>query len=149
MPFTPLQTQGALPAYDLQEFGDTGLLVTGCSFTPRVTIREKEGHLPGATGNDGGYAQILQVQTFKKALDLELSAEIVPNVSGEAVGLANAYPGQAVTCAHFAVDGPTVHGFSRDAAKLLMVKEIKRELGNEAIPSVTVPMTYYPQVAAA
>ena len=148
MPFDPLQTQGTIPGYDLKEFDDTGLLVTGCTFTPRVTIREKEGHLPGASGSSG-YAQIVQVQTVKKALDIELSGEIVPDSNGLATGLAAVYPGQSVTCAQFAASGVTIHGFTRDAAKLLMVKEVTRETSAEGVPTVTVPMSYYPEIAAA
>lgn len=154
MPFDPYQVQGDLPDYDLKEFSDTGLLTTGCTFTPRVNIREKEGHEPGAAGESGAYAQILQVQVHKKALDLELSGEIVPDSNGLANGLANVYPGQAVVCAQFAAasggnDALVVHGFSRDPAKLLMVKEVSRETSNEGIPTVTVPMTYYPAIALA
>lgn len=147
MPFDPLQTQGTLPGYDLKEFDDTGLLVTDCSFTPRVNIKEKEGHSNGATGNNGSYAQIVQVQTYKKALDIELKGEIVPDSNGLAAGLAAVYPGQAVTCAQFAASGVTIHGFSRDASKLLMVKEVKRETSSEKVPVVTVPMSYYPEIA--
>lgn len=152
MPFTPAQRQGALPNYDLQEFGDTALLATDCEFAPRVMIREKEGHKPGASGPTGGFAQILQVQTFKKALDITLDGEIVPDSNGAAVGLANAYPGQAVVCAQFLAEadgGVEVHGFTRDPAKLLMVKDIKRKTNNEKIPTVNAPMSYYPEVAAA
>jgi hypothetical protein len=29
-----------------------------------------------------------------------------------------------------------------------MVKEIKRETSSEAIPSVTIPLSYYPEIAA-
>jgi len=149
MPFTPLQTQGELPNYDLQQFAETGLLVTDCSFTPRVTIKEKEGHLYNATPANVGYGQILQVQVWKKALDLELKGEIVPDADGKAAGLANVYPGQAVTCAQFAaaVTPLNVHGFTRDATKLLMVKEVKRETNAEKVPVVTVPMSYYPEIA--
>lgn len=152
--FDPYQTQGDLPDYDLKEFGDTAILTTDADFTPRVVIKEKEGHVKGASGNNGAYAQILQVQTIKKAMDIDLKAEIVPNAQGLAVGLANAYPGQAVTCAQFAAnDDPAqslvIHGFSRDAAKLLMVKEIKRTTSSEKAPMVTIPMSYYPQIALA
>jgi hypothetical protein len=154
MPFDPYQVQGTLPDYDLKEFADTGILPTGCSYTPRVNIREKEGHLPGAEGASGGYGQILQVQVHKKALDMELSAEIVPDANGVAVGLANVYPGEAVTCAQFAAasgggSALVIHGFSRNAARLLMVKEVKRETSNEKAPAVTVPLSYYPEIAIA
>lgn len=145
MPFDPYQNQGSLPNYDLKEFADSGLLVIDCSLTPRVTIKEKEGHHAG-----GALGQILQVQTWKKALDLELKGEVVCNANGKAEGLANVYPGQAVTCAQFAADADdSVHGFTRDASKLLMVKEVKRELSNEKPPMVTVPMSYYPAIALA
>lgn len=149
MPFTPHQVQGSLPNYDLKEFEETGILATGCTFTPVVNIREKEGHLPGATGEDGGYAQILQVHTTRKKLDIELSGEIVPDQNGRAVGLANVHPGRAVSLANFAADlTEGVHGFVYDAAKLLMVREPSRETSNENIPTVTLAMSYYPEIAA-
>lgn len=144
MPFDPYQNQGTLPNYDLKEFADTGLLVTDVSHSPRVVIKEKEGHTAAALG------QIVQVQVWKKAHDIEIKGEIVPDANGKAVGLGNVYPGQAVTCAQFAADADdSVHGFTRDAAKLLMVKEVKRELNAEKAPVVTVPMSYYPAIAAA
>jgi hypothetical protein len=150
MSFTASQRQGELPDYDLREFDDTAILTTDCEFAPRSVFREKEGNLPGASGATGGYGQILQVQTYKKALDITVSAEIVPDANGNAVGLANAYPGQAVTCAQFsAADDFSVHGFQRDAAKLLMVKDIKRTTNNEKVPVVAIPLTYYPEVLAA
>lgn len=153
MPYHPHTTQGTLPNYDLKEYDDTGVLVKTCSFTPRVVIKEKEGHLVGSTGSSGvtaGYVQILQVQFTQKALDIEIKADIVPDANGKATGLANAYPGQAVTCANFAAGFDfDIHGMGpRDASKLLVVKEIKRETSSEAIPSVTIPMSYYPQIAA-
>lgn len=148
--FTSSQRAGALPDYDLLEFADTAILPSDCEFTPRVVIREKEGNLPGANGPTGGFMQILQVQVFKKALDITLSAEIVPDATGKAVGLANAYPGQAVTCAQFAAGADfDIHGFTRDAAQLLMVKEIKRKTNNEKTPTVDIPMSYYPEIALA
>ena len=139
---------GDLPAYDLKEFDDTAILPSDCEFTPRVVIREKEGNVPGADGPTGGYNQIVQVQVFKKALDITLSAEIVPDANGKAVGLANAYPGQAVTCAQFAAGSNfDIHGFTRDPAQLLMVKEIKRKTSAEKVPTVDIPMSYYPEIA--
>lgn len=147
MPNTAAQRQGTLPAYDLQEFADTAILPTDCEFTPRVVIKEKEGNLPGANGPTGGYNQILQVQVFRKALDIMLNAEIVPDGNGKAVGLANAYPGLAVTCAQFAAAAEfDIHGYTRDAAKLLMVKEIKRKTNSEKVPTVDIPMSYYPEI---
>lgn len=150
MPFDSSQRQGSLPDYDLKEFTDTAILPSDCEFAPRVMIREKEGNVAGSSGPTGGFMQILQVQVFKKALDITLSAQIVPDANGDAVGLANAYPGEAVTCAQFAsTDDFSVHGFTRDAAKLLMVKDIKRKTNNEQTPTVDIPMSYYPQITAA
>lgn len=149
MPFNPSQRFGALPNYDLDEFTDTAILPSDCEFTPRVVVREKEGNVAGASGPTGGFMQILQVQVFQKALDINLTAEIVPDSNGAAVGLAACYPGQAVTCAQFAASGPEVHGFTRDASKLLMVRDVKRKTNNEKAPVVDISMSYYPEVAAA
>ena len=150
MPYSPHTTQGTLPNYDLKEFGDTGLMITGCDITPRAEFKEKPGHAAGATGPNGAYGRILQVQTKVVALDGELKGEIVPDANGKAVGLANAYPGQTMTCAQFAAgDDYDVHGFTRDATKLMLVKEIKRSLTSDKVPEVTIPWTYYPDILAA
>lgn len=148
--FQPHQVQGELPDYDLKEFQETGLLVTDCSFTPKVDFREKLGHAKGAqaSGTNGDFSQPVQVLVRNQGLDIELKGEIVPDAAGKAVGFANVYPGQSTTCVHFAAGGDSIHGYTRDDAKLLMVKEVKRELNNENVPVVTVPMTYYPFIAA-
>jgi hypothetical protein len=146
MPFTPFLSQGTLPNYDLKEFDDTGLLVMGCSFTPRQMIKEKTGHKAGQLG----YNRILQVQFHAQVLDLELKGEIVPDANGLAVGLGNVYSGQSVAIANFSATDATlvIHGYSRDAAKFLAVKEVKRETDPEKAPTVTVPLTYYPDIDA-
>jgi hypothetical protein len=149
MPYQPNVVQGSLPNYDLKEYAETGILATGCTFTPVSNIREKQGHVPGTSGEEGGYAQILQVTVTRQKLDIELSGEIVPDQNGKAVGLANVHPGRAVALANFAASlTEGVMGFTYDAAKLLMVREPSREVGNEAIPTVTLPMSYYPEIAA-
>lgn len=152
MPFAPHQLFGSLASHDLDEYGDTSYVQEGFDFNPRVTIREKSGHVGGETPH---YNAIRQVQVFNVAADMETKGEIIPNAAGKAVGLANVSPGTAITLANFAapadgaVDPETVHGWLRDATKLLMAKEVKRSLTLEKGPAVTVPATYYPLVAAA
>ena len=143
MPF-PL-IYGELPKYDRHEFSETGLLTESVSFTPEQEIKVKKKHAPGNLGLPG------QVQVWRGSLGIELKGAIIPDEGGNAIGLAAVYPGQAVTCFHFAAGtdaAPAIprHGFIRKAEMLLMVEGPKTELGAEE-PAVTVPMRYFDTVS--
>lgn len=152
MPFSPHTVFGALADHDLQEYADTSVVLTAFDFTPREVVREKTGHKAGAPAS---YQQIVQVQVFVTAMDMEVKMEVIPDGNGRAVGLANVTPAEAITLANFAapedgaVNPETVHGFLRDPAKLLMAKGIKRTLSQEKGPEVSMSPTYYPMVALA
>ncbi len=88
----------------------------------------------------------MQVQVYREALDITLTAEPVPTVSGALVGLANAHMGYAATLVHFAQDGLEIHGYTRDNDRLLMVKEVSRTLALENVPVLSLSMSYYPDV---
>ena len=150
MPYDPHTVYGDLADHDLKEYDDTGAVLTGFDFNPRMVIREKAGHIAGTPAS---YQQIRQVQVFVTAADMEAKLEIIPDVSGRAVGLANVQPAEAITFANFAapdpgaVDPETIHGFQRNPARLLMAKEMKRSLSPDKVPEVTLPATYYPMIA--
>lgn len=151
MPYDPHKVYGTLANHDLKEYNDTGVVQTAFDFNPRMVIREKTGHKSGPAS----YQQILQVQVFVTAADMESKMEIIPDQNGRAVGLANVVPAEAIVFANFAapedgaVDPETIHGFLRNPARLLMAKEVKRSLSQEKGPEVTLPATYYPMVALA
>jgi hypothetical protein len=140
MPASPNIKHGALPDYDLDELAETGLFSTGIEFKPRSQTIEKKGHTE--TVKRG----IVQVQVYREALDIDLTAEPVPTVEGLMTGLANAHMGYAATLVHFAEDGLEIHGYTRDNDRLLMVREVTRTLALENIPVLALSMSYYPDV---
>jgi hypothetical protein len=150
MPATPHTSWGVLPDHDLKEYTDTSCVMLSFEFTPRVKVREKTGHVAGTPTH---YEGIKQVQIFQTAADINVKMEIIPNADGEAAGLANAQAGTNITLANFAavdsgaVDPETIHGWTRDPAKLLFVKEVKRMLSPEKAPEVDLSTTYCPLVA--
>lgn len=150
MPFDPHGLFGTLNDTDLKEYDDTGVVMTGFDATTRMTKVEKTGHVAAVTGGTpvpASYRQIVQVQTFVVALDLEAKCEVVPSAAGAAVGLAAVSCGEAITFANFA-DGDTIHGFVCDEEKLLLSGEVKQSRSPEKPTEVTIPASYYPRIAA-
>jgi len=142
-------TQGTLPACDLKEYNDTGVVVLETGFTPRQVIREKTGHIaavvsPAAAAS---YQQIVQVQIFSQALDIDQKMEIIPTAAGARTGLANVASGDSISLANYATSA-VIHGFTRDADKLLMVREPKSTLTADKSPAVEFSASYYPQIDA-
>lgn len=140
MPAAPNIIHGALPDYDLDELAETGLFCPGVEFKPRSQIIEKKGHSAASKRN------IVQIQVYREALDIDLTAEPVPDVNGDLTGIANTNIGAAVTLTHFAAAGLEVHGYSRAADRLLMVREVTRTLSLENVPALKIAMSYYPDV---
>jgi hypothetical protein len=94
------------------------------------------------------YRQILQVQTHIIGVSIEMSIEPVPAADGSSSGLAAIAPGEhAGAIANFQ-SGDNIHGFIRDAAKLLLVGELKHSRSPENPAEITVPLDYYPEIAA-
>lgn len=142
MPFAPVLRTGTLPLYDLNEELETGILVESISFTPMVDVRNKEAHASSAALN-----QIVQRRTTNKGLTLDIKGSIIPDGNGLPQGIAKAYVGEAVTCAHFASSGDQSmarHGYTRDDTKALLVTEIKTDLGNTNPADVTIKLDYLP-----
>lgn len=142
---------GTLPACDLKEYADTGVILTEFSLNPRTKWREKEGHIAAVT-TEGSEMEIqpnmiAQVQGFRQAMDLEAKMEVVPTAAGARTGLANVTPGDAITLANFAATA-NIHGFTRDATKLLMAKDPKSSLSAEKVPMVDLSASYYPRILA-
>lgn len=143
-------THGTLPACDLLEYDDSGVVVLKTDFTPRQVIREKTGHIALVDGQPpipASYQQILQVTVDLQALDISQEMEIIPTSAGARTGLANVASGASIALANFD-DEAEIHGFTRDVAKLLMVREPKSSLTNEKSPTVTIDASYYPQIDA-
>lgn len=143
-------THGTLPACDLQEYDDTGIVVLEVGFTPRQVIKEKTGHIAAVTGPPAvaaSYQQIVQVQVHRQALDIDLKAEIIPTAAGARTGLANVASGDQVALANFP-DAAVVHGFTCDTDKLLMVREPKSTLTGDKSPAVEFSASFYPHIAA-
>lgn len=143
-------THGTLPACDLQEYDDTGVVVLETGFTPRQVIKEKTGHIAAVSSPTvvpASYQHIIQVQVHKQALDIDQKMEIIPTAAGARTGLANVASGDHVELANFA-DGATIHGFTCDEDKLLMVREPKSTLTGDKSPAVEFSATSYPMIAA-
>jgi len=147
MAYDPHGLFGTLSDTDLDEYNDTGVVATAFDFTPRMTKVEKSGHIAGVGATPAQYRQIVQVQTFVIALDMEAKLEVVPTASGQYEGLAAAAPGDVITFANFA-SGNVVHGFTCDASKLLLMGEIKQSRSAEKPSEITAPASYYPRIAA-
>lgn len=107
---------------------------TGGSVTPITTA--------------ASYRQILQVQVDVIGAEIEMTGEPIPNSSGELVGLAAVAPGEHLSSlANFQTDAE-IQGFTRDTTKLLLVGEVTHARSPENPAEITIPATYYPQIAA-
>jgi hypothetical protein len=141
-------TQGTLPAIDLLEYDDTGVVVLETSFTPRQVIKEKTGHIAEVVGEGATpacYQQILQVQIHNQALDIDQKMEVVPTAAGARTGLANLASGAFLYLANFAANAE-IHGYTRTTSKLLMVREPKSAITADKSPTTEFTSTYYPQI---
>lgn len=143
-------TQGTIPACDLQEYDDTGVVVLKTDFTPRQVIKEKTGHIAAVVSPSAvpaSYEQIVQVQVHRQALDIDQDMEIIPTSAGARAGLANKASGDHIALANFA-DTAAIHGFTCDEEKLLMVREPKSGLLPDKSPTASISASYYPHIAA-
>lgn len=80
-------THGTLPACDLKEYDDTGVVVLETGFTPRQVIKEKTGHIAAVTtptAVPASYQHLVQVQVHKQALDIDQKMEIIPTAAAPA-----------------------------------------------------------------
>lgn len=136
-------TRGTLPAQDLDEYGDTGIVNVSLDISPKQRMREKEGHIAATPV----YNQILQVQIFLQGIDWSFQAEVVPTAAGLFTGLAAAAPGDQASMANLE-DAVVYHGITFADAQLNMVQEPKRSLSNEKMPMVDCKGCFYPQIAA-
>lgn len=142
-------TRGTLPAQDLDEYGDTGIVNVSFEINPKQRMREKEGHIAAIADPEtpAAYNQIRQVQIFLQGIDWSFQAEVVPTAAGLFTGLAAAAPGDQASLANLE-DGVEYHGVTFADAKLNMVQEPKRSLSNEKMPMVDCKGCFYPQIAA-
>jgi hypothetical protein len=144
MSFAPVIRQGTLPAYDLDEAIESGLLTESVKFTPIVEVRKKMAHVSASA-----IAQTVQTRVLNQGLQIDIKGSIIPNVSGIVEGRAAAYVGECITCAHFAsaVSGAIArHGYTRDDTKALQIHEISTDLGNSSPADVSFKAEYLPYV---
>lgn len=142
--YAPVIRQGVLPAYDLNEQIEPGLLTESVKFTPLMDVRKKFAHLSATV-----IAQAVQKRTINQGLQLDIKGAIIPDDNGLVTGLAAGFVGQAITCAHFAsaADGGTAiirHGYTRDDNKALQIDEISTDLGNTNPADVSFKAEYLP-----
>jgi hypothetical protein len=93
------------------------------------------------------YRQIGQVQVFYLGAEIEQKIQPIPTSAGAFTGLALVGPGEHLSLANFQA-GAEIHRMNNDATKLLMVGEVKQDRSVENPAEITIPSTYYPQIAA-
>lgn len=140
--YAPVIRQGALPAYDLNEAIEPGLLTESVKFTPLVDVRKKMAHLSANV-----IGQTVQKRTLNLGLLLDIKGAVIPDDNGLVTGLAAGFVGQAITCAHFASasSGAIIrHGYTRDDNSALQIDEISTDLGNTNPADVSLKAEYLP-----
>jgi len=142
--FAPVIRQGTLPAYDLDETIESGLLTESVKFTPIVEVRKKMANVSAEAIN-----QTVQTRVLNQGLQLDIKGSIIPDANGLVTGRAAAYVGECVTCAHFASASSGAiarHGYTRDDTKALQIHEISTDLGNTNPADVSFKAEYLPYV---
>ena len=142
--FLPVIRQGTLPAYDLNEMYEPGLLTESMKFTPITEVRKKMAHQSATI-----IGQAVQKRTLNLGLKLDGKGSIIPDDNGLVTGLAAGFVGQAITCAHFASaagGGVAIvrHGYTRDDNSALQIDEISTDLGNTNPADVAWTAEYLP-----
>lgn len=94
------------------------------------------------------YRQILQVQVDVIGAEIEMMGEPIPDASGHLTGLARVAPGEHLSSLANFQDDVETHGIERDTTKLLLVGEISHSRSPENPAEITIPATYYPEIAA-
>lgn len=148
MPYDPFASFGTLSDTDLDEYNDTGVVNMDFSFTPRFEKVEKRGHFPAVGATPASYKQIRQVQTFCIGAEIEQKMEPIPDATGASVGFAALTPGEHTGELANWQDGKDIHGFVGDSTKLLLAGEIKQSRSPENPAEITLPVTWYPKIAA-
>lgn len=144
MPFSPVIRQGTLPAYDLDETIESGLLTESVKFTPIVDVRKKMANVSASAIN-----QTVQTRVLNQGLQVDVKGSVIPDINGLVTGVAAGYVGECITCAHFAsaTSGAIIrHGYTRDDAKALQIHEISTDLGNTNPADVSFKAEYLPYV---
>lgn len=140
MPLAAIIEHGSEPNYHLNPDSETGILTNSIQFTPEREIVMKKGNTQSAK------RAVLHVRAENPTLQIQVEAQIVADASGNAVGLAQAHPGDAATLANFA-DGAELHGFTSDTDRLLLVESAGRTINDgEDAPTVTIGLRYFPYV---
>ncbi|WP_395739298.1 hypothetical protein [Prosthecobacter sp.] len=142
--FAPVIRTGPLPAYDLDETIESGLLTESVKFTPIVDVRKKMAHVSATA-----IAQTVQTRTLNQGLQIDIKGSIIPDANGLVTGRAAGFVGECITCAHFASasSGAIIrHGYTRDDTKALQIQDISTDLGNTDPADVSFKAEYLPYV---
>ena len=142
--YAPVLRVGALPAYDLNETIEPGLLTESVNFEPIVDVRKKMAHVSAAA-----IAQTVQTRVINQGLKVKMKGSIIPDGNGLVTGLAAGFVGQLITCAHFASaagGGAAIirHGYTRDDNSALQITQISTDLGNTNPAEVSSEADYMP-----
>lgn len=143
--FAPVIRTGTLPAYDLDETIEPGLLTESVKFEPIVDVRKKNANVSATAIN-----QTVQTRVLNQGLKLAIKGSTIPDVNGLVTGHAAGYVGECITCAHFASHATAAiarHGYTRDDTKALQIHNISTDLGNTNPADVSFDAEYLPYVA--
>lgn len=135
MPVTPVLTYGV--ANDFDPVDETGILVKSVSYTGERDETMRKG--------SNRARRFLRFDDPR--LVISVQGEMIPDVGGDAQGLANAHPGSAVELAN-AADGDDIFGFDISEDNLTVVGNPSRETSDSEPATVTIPAIYCPFIAA-
>lgn len=133
---TAIIEHGALPDYNIVD--ETGLRVESIDWKPQRARTER-------TKYDG---KIIYVKATSAKMDIDIKGKPIPSGGGALEGLANTHPGVAVAVANFAATD-NVHGFVAPTGAKVIVGDPTRNQTLEAEAEITIPCTFYPDIAVA
>ena len=153
MPHKPTITQGAVSTrFNVDELAETGVLTRSVGFSLTSNVQKTKAHVSATKLN-----QVVRTRMDIESLMIAFEGEAIPDGNGKLSGLAAVYAGQNLAvCAHFAADvvesgevtveGQTIFGFKRDAAKLLQINEPTLDLSPEDPANIKFNAEYLPEI---
>jgi hypothetical protein len=121
-----------------EPINETGLVVTNIQFSAKRNHKE--------TLNKD--RQVAAHTSRTPQLDIELKGQPIPTSLGAYEGLAVAHPGIAVTLINFnGTNNESLMGFTSASGSKVVVKDVSLTLDEDADPEMTVPCTFYPELA--
>lgn len=135
MAITAILEHGVKPSFDLVD--ETGIL------TKKVSIKAERDFVERLNAQ----RMVGYVRGTNPRLTFDISGSIIPDLSGNAQGLAAANPGVAITLLNF-TGSASRHGFSASDNKLILLKDAGSELSEEEEPQVSINAQLYPGISA-